>query len=443
MEPKKVCSCPERKPKRVLLLSLNWYRRKDPRTPLGVAYIYSELKRRFNEYQVAVEFIESDVRSNLSNTLHRILLIDPDFLAIGVYAWNSLQVKLMIGSLRGLGYMGKVVLGGPEITYGQEELNHEYREADYFVKGFGEIAFSDLVEMLIEGTERNISGVYRRGDEVGRSLGTPNLGLEASPFMRPELLPYISGQGFLRWQSQMGCVFRCSFCAFRSPSGAYWETDMEMVRFELEQIRQLQIREVAVLDPVFFLNKNRAIEIVEMMRSETSDVNYSIQTRFEHLNDEIISRLEGMNIRLECGLQTLDPIVQKRIRRINNKERVSAAIRSLNQHMIEFEAHLIYGLPEQSTESFLGDVTFLRNSGLKKLRIFPLSRLKGTEIDLEGDSTGLTFSPIFPREVVKTDWMSMGDIYILKEIQKGLEDGGREMTDEIFRKLNKLKGDFR
>jgi hypothetical protein len=27
----------------VALPSLNWYRRKDPRTPFGIAYIYSEL----------------------------------------------------------------------------------------------------------------------------------------------------------------------------------------------------------------------------------------------------------------------------------------------------------------------------------------------------------------------------------------------------------------
>ena len=117
-----------------MLLSLNWYRRKDPRVPLGVAYVYSELAMApFANKDIEVNLVQADVRENLSNVLHEILKIDPFILGVSVYAWNVVQTKQIINSLISLGFSGKIVLGGAEITYGGDELNEEFPEVHYFV----------------------------------------------------------------------------------------------------------------------------------------------------------------------------------------------------------------------------------------------------------------------------------------------------------------------
>ena len=426
----------------VALLSLNWYRRKDPRIPLGIAYIYSELVKSDSLRKVIdVKLIQSDVRDNMSDVSHEIVDIDPLILGIGVYAWNAEQVKILLGSLVKLGYRGKIVLGGPEITYGGDELNDEFPYAHYFVKGFGESAFVDLVSSILEQTKPTTKGVYGRGEPIGNELAASQPTVGNSPFAQLDILELIKGDKFIRWQTQRGCVFRCSFCAFRSPNGKISQADLEVVEFELRKIREIGISDVAVLDPVFFLNHDRAMRILDLISSIVPEVRFSIQTRFEHLTKEIISKVSNLNIRLECGLQTLDERVQRKILRVNNRSQVIDMINYLNQNSVEFETHLIYGLPEQDFISFYNDVSHLVNLGCKKIRVFPLSLLRGTEMAREfEDSNDLTFSPIFPREVLRTKWIDLNTMFKIKKFQKFLEDNSSLMKEETFAFLRSIGG---
>ena len=106
--------------------------------PLGIAFTYSELVKSDSLKKViGVKLFQSNVRENMSDVLHEIIDINPLILGISVYAWNAEQVKVLLGSLAKLGYKGNIVLGGPEITYGGNELNDEFFFAHYFVKGYG------------------------------------------------------------------------------------------------------------------------------------------------------------------------------------------------------------------------------------------------------------------------------------------------------------------
>lgn len=422
----------------VSLLSMGWYRRKDPRLPLGMAYIYSNLKNTFPEDQIDVTMIETDVRDNLTNSIHQILALNPTVIGIGVYAWNSNQTKTVIKSLRELGFGGVIVLGGPEITYGGNELNAEFPEAQFFVKGFGEIAFTNIIQYLKSNSWNNIPGVYRAGEEIGNVLADPTTSLASSPFGRDDLVKELIGDGFARWQTQRGCVYRCTFCAFKMPNNRIIESDLETVEFELIKIAEVSPKNVAVLDPVFFLNKMRAMNILEMMKKITPDTTYNLQTRFEHLDADIIEKIDPDHIILECGLQTLDLGVQRRIKRINNREKVKEIIKNLNARKIRFETHLIYGLPGQTMESFASDIISLNQMGCNKLRIFPLSLLRGTEIEVNAEDGEIIFAPVFPREVIKTVWMDLHQVYQLKELQRYLEDNGNIMDEEFIMRLTRI-----
>ena len=422
----------------VSLLSMSWYRRKDPRVPLGMAYIYSSLKNKFPEDQIDVTMIEADVRDNITDSIHRILALNPAIIGIGVYAWNSNQTKTVIESLRKLGFGGIVVLGGPEITYGGNELNAEFPEVQFFVKGFGETAFTNIIQYLKSNSWNNIPGVYRAGEEIGNILADPTISVASSPFGRDDLIKELIGKDFARWQTQRGCVYRCTFCAFKMPNNGMIESDLATVEFELKKIAEVAPKNVAVLDPVFFLNKMRAVNVLEMMKKITPETTYNLQTRFEHLNADIIEKIDPDHIILECGLQTLDPEVQRRIKRVNNRERVNETIKNLNARKIRFETHLIYGLPGQTMDSFASDVISLKQMGCNKLRIFPLSLLRGTEIEVDAISGEITFAPAFPREVIRTEWMDLYQVYRLKELQKYLEDNGNIMDVEFIKKLTEV-----
>lgn len=422
----------------VALLSLSWHRRKDPRLPLGMAYIYASLRDAFAEDQLAIRMMQIDVRENLTNAIHEILNINPFVLGVGVYAWSSASTKIIIGSLRELGYNGIIVLGGPEITYGGNELNDEFSESQFFVKGFGELAFTKIVRHLKSGTWSYIQGVYKRGESIGNELADPATDLRTSPFGRAELLKELVGDNFARWQTQRGCVYRCTFCAFKMPNNGMAETDLKSVEFELTKIAEMSPKNVAVLDPVFFLNGKRSAVILEMMNEITPNTTYNLQTRFEHLSPQLIEKINRERAVLECGLQTLDYEVQRRIKRVNNREKVKDVIENLNAKGIKFETHLIYGLPEQTLDSFVSDINTLKEMECTKLRIFPLSLLRGTETEINTHNGEVTFSPIFPREVIRTKWMNLNQVYHIKELQRYLEDHDNIMNEEFIKKLKEV-----
>ena len=121
-------SCP------IALASLNWYREKDPRTALGLAFIGSYLLENVSfTGSNNLHLLEYDVRDNLTQLLHQIVVINPKVIGLGVYIWNDQQTKQLLQDLRATGYNGIIVLGGPQISYGDERLKEEYPETKWLI----------------------------------------------------------------------------------------------------------------------------------------------------------------------------------------------------------------------------------------------------------------------------------------------------------------------
>ena len=402
----------------IALLGLNWYREKDPRTPLGLATIGAYLSQhvKFKD-GTRLYFLNYDVRDNLSDALHEILEINPRIVGIGVYVWNTKQTREILQGLRKIGYIGVIVLGGPEITYGDHRLKEEYPEANYFIKGDGEKAFLNVALYEAELADKLDSGIFTHESETFDDFATINDALMISPFHNPEISDTLFGrreEGFIRWQTQRGCLYRCSFCSFPNGYNRMYEMSLDRIRMDLELFSQRNVKEVAVLDPIFFVHKDRAKKILSMIREICPSTRFEIQTKLEHLDDDLIEMISDLNIMLECGIQTLDPIVQKEIKRRNNKERIAKILQRLVDMKVPFEVHLIYGLPKQTLQSLLRDFSFLQQF-TDNIRLFPLIRLKGTGLDHSiRNENDLVFSPIFPREVIKTRWMDQSLIYKIK-----------------------------
>jgi radical SAM superfamily enzyme YgiQ (UPF0313 family) len=405
----------------VCLLGLNWYREKDPRLPLSSALIAAYVNEHLKFIKgKELHIINEDVRSNLSEVLHEIIEINPQILGIGVYVWNATAVKEVLNGLKILGFKGKIVLGGPEITYGNEMLKEEYPQADYFVRGDGEKAFTEIIKYEANEVSSLPTSVYTRNDSQFSDFAIVSYNEIVSPFLNPEYLHNLIGIsefGFTRWQTQRGCLYRCSFCAFPNGYNTFKEQDLEIIEKELRVFLDNNVKEVAVLDPIFFVNRDRALDILLLIEKICPQIRFEIQTKLEHLDEEIIQMISRLNIALECGVQTFDSLVQKKIKRVNKKERMIEIMELLKKKNIEFEAHLIFGLPYQTIESLRADYELLKKYTVD-VKLFPLVLLKGTGLDIEiqsNNSEDFVFSSIFPREVISTKWMSSKDILDLKK----------------------------
>ena len=88
----------------IALASLNWYREKDPRTSLGIAFIGSYLLEKVTfTGSNNLHLLEYDVRDNLTQLVHQLLVINPKVIGLGVYCWNDKQTKQLLKDLRAIG----------------------------------------------------------------------------------------------------------------------------------------------------------------------------------------------------------------------------------------------------------------------------------------------------------------------------------------------------
>ena len=385
---------------------------------------YFKRKSREEGLKARVDFLDVDVRDNISTVLHHVLVKQPDILGIGVYCWNVDVVRSLIKALRTLKFSGVIVLGGPEITYRTPmELRSDFEGVDYFIRGDGEQAFYCLVKSLIHGWTPIHEGLIPGMDLLVpiESHGLASIDELTSPY--PELADVLIGKGFARWQTQRGCSYRCSFCAFPNAGKTIKYLSLEEVRRDLETFKERGVKEVALLDPVFFLKKSRAVTILQLMKQIAPDIRYEIQTRLEHLDETVLAALEGINVVLEAGIQTLNQIVSRKIRRNAREDRLLQGLQLVKARQLKLEVHLIAGLPEQTFDSFMQDLIFLVTMGVPVIRTFPLSLLHGTELALDESFTkSCTFSPLFPREVIETPWMTREDLLFVKvQLQEFLE----------------------
>jgi hypothetical protein len=68
---------------------------------------------------------------------------------------------------------------------------------------------------------------------------------------------------------------------------------------------------------------------LEAIRRIAPNTVFAIQTMIEHLDGESMDSINGMNIILECGIQTLDSKVQIEIRGINDVTKVENNLKLL------------------------------------------------------------------------------------------------------------------
>jgi radical SAM superfamily enzyme YgiQ (UPF0313 family) len=333
-------------------------------------------------------------------------------IAIGVYVWAEHIVQRLLPLLRAGGFTGRIILGGPQISYAGPGIDRLYPQADVFVRGYGETALCALAR---RSGRPVIEGVHYQGQADRCEQARVELHALASPWLTGALP--LAGQRFVRWESQRGCPFRCSFCQHREPGARLPRRDLraERVFREIELFCTSGVDDIAVLDPVFNVGP-LAPEILAALAAGGFTGRLSLQCRAESLNDAFLDAADGLDVRMELGLQTIHAAEQAAVNRRNDLRRVDAALAKLRERGMLHEVSLIFGLPEQSLTSFMASVSWCLERRVPVIKAFPLMLLRGTALEQEREQRGLVEddstmpqvvqAPTFTRE----DWRKMAAI---------------------------------
>ena len=401
--------------RRLILVDFSWTRDKDPRVPLGHASLLASLQQQpgvdVRSVVVSVnqaDAVPAEVVAAIKMHAGGRLPADVD-VAMGAYVWGEAVLRPVLAGLRRQGFAGRIILGGPQISYSGAGLEALYPEANAFIRGYGEGA---LARIAADVTATDVPGVHWAG--TPDRLGQANVNLEAlaSPWLTG-LIP-LTGQRFIRWETQRGCQFKCAFCQHREPGARLLRRELGLGRIEAEidMFCRQGVEDIAVLDPIFNAGP-RAIRILERFTANGFRRRLSLQCRAEFVGEAFLDAAQALDVRLEFGLQTIHLDEGKAVRRQNNIKRVDRVLQEVRRRGIDHEVSLIFGLPRQTLASFEQSVQWCLDRCVPVIKAFPLLLLRGTALDRDRDRWGLVDGGGSMPTVIESstfthaDWLTM------------------------------------
>jgi radical SAM superfamily enzyme YgiQ (UPF0313 family) len=407
----------------ILLIEFPWGRDKDPRVPLGHASILAMLRampeiqcKSFVKPINAPDFQLDDVKKEILSKLSK--LGENTDIAIGVYVWCEDVIKSILTSLRSNNFGGRIILGGPQISYSESGLESFYPEADIFVRGYGEFA---LAELLTKSGKISHTGVHFAGDYDLELQTVVDLDLCPSPWL--EGVINLENQPFVRWETQRGCQFNCGFCQHKEAGARLPKHKFHFGRIEkeIDLFCKNNVEDIAVLDPIFNSGK-QAVEILKQFHKREFKGRLSLQCRAEMITDEFIHYASMLNVRLEFGLQTIHQTEGAAVNRKNNMKKVQENIIKVRDAGIGHEVSVIYGLPEQTLTSFIKTIEWCLFMKIPVIKAFPLMLLRGTHTEKNKQNWSLVESEDSMPVVIKSDTFSHEDWLKMSKISQSLKD---------------------
>jgi radical SAM superfamily enzyme YgiQ (UPF0313 family) len=368
--------------RKVMLVALNWTRDKDPRLPLGHACLMAALRkvgRNVTDIIVPVnrKLDVVELANQILNAEAASTSISQEFdLGIGAYVWGEAAIQELLPILRRKGFAGRIILGGPQITFMEEGFQQAYPDADVFIRGNAESA---LVAVTETADPIEYPGVIYPVSQRPVTIAQANLEQHPSPWLSHDWVA--EPLQFVRMETMRGCPYSCSFCQHRAPKrgGRLNHHAPERVFAEIDLFCQNGVQSIAILDPIFNVSPI-STAVLERFARKAFKGKISVQCRPELLNEDFLAAASQLNITLEFGLQTIHEAESSAINRRNHMVKVERWLEQVRQLKINHEVSLIFGLPEQTLSSFKESVDWCLRRKVPVIKAFPLMLLRGTEL---------------------------------------------------------------
>ena len=421
--------------RRLISLGLDWARHKEPPFSLGSASLVATALAnnisvdhrtwRINEST----FCASDVTQYVLQRNHH-----NSVAAFGGYTWNDEHILQITRDLKKEGFLGSILLGGPQVSYTKFGLEKFYPDVDYFIRGYAEHALSKFLQ-----GEGVVKGLHKAGD--------PDLGLSAHVDLEALPSPFLDGlippQHFIRWETQRGCPFSCRFCQYQEVNKKdlkrrYLNTSR--IEQEIKWICQHNIMDIHVVDATFNSGPNY-LNVLKLLAEHGYKGKIALQTRAEMISPEYLDAVDRLNrsamVVLELGLHTTNKEEQKIIDRPNNLKKFSRVVSDAISRGIELEVSLIFGLPKQTIASFNESIAYCKTLGIPVIYAFPLMLHRGTWLWENRDELGLkseSHIPLFDisrqqhgvTHVVESPTFTYAEWLHMAKIAEELEHDSRE-----------------
>lgn len=409
-------------------------------TAVNAKYIHSNLAvysmKAYAEQKgcqgAEIQLAEYTINQQQDGILRGIYEEKPDLLCFSCYIWNISFVRELIRDIKKILPRTRIWVGGPEVSYDAENFLKEMPQVTGVICGEGEETFAEVVRTYAQWEKQeqepeklaDVPGiVYRDGEKLVFTGNRDILNMDELVFPYENLSLF--EHKIIYYESSRGCPFSCSYCLSSIDKKLRFRS-VSLVKKELRFFLDHQVPQVKFVDRTFNCKKEHAMEIWKYIKEHDNGItNFHFEIAADLLTEEEIGLIAAMRpglIQLEIGVQSTNERTLQEIRRKTSFQEICKKVRAVAEgENVHQHLDLIAGLPYEDYKSFqksFCDVYALRP---QQLQLGFLKVLKGAYMEEMAEAYGCVYKSREPYEVLKTKWLTYGEISRLKGIEEMTE----------------------
>jgi len=370
--------------------------------PMGVCYLSSYLKERFEDAQTSL--VELVMGEDKKYSIRKILETNPDVVGFTTYTVGFHEIQDFCTLLKEIAPDIPIWLGGPHIT----SLPHTLPiSAEIGVIGEGEESVAELYNAYREekcpSSERlsAIKGICfrnRTGDiqitahrdyiENIDTIPPPDLSiLNMKWYTAYKRLLTMKGnyRGFLVLSSR-GCPFKCRFCQASAQWGKCRYHSAERVVAEIKNIRKEYpyLTAMNIIDDLFIGDRKRLREIVKLIIEKElhKGIVFNVNGHVNMINREVLDLLKSINVvqiafGFESGSERVLDFLKKGSATV---EKNCLAAQLTHEYGIGVGGQFMIGAPGETEAEILETISFIAATPMSHVHVSVTTPLPGTEL---------------------------------------------------------------
>jgi anaerobic magnesium-protoporphyrin IX monomethyl ester cyclase len=378
-----------------------------------------------------------------------------ELIAFSCYIWNIEQTLKIVSDIKKITPETRIILGGPEASFGTFDLMHANPAVDFVIKGEGEEVFRHLLVALLQEpttllreTLAEIDNLFfRDGDDTA-----------AGPLSRKQLLlnslpsPFAAGlvdfsKPLVYYETSRGCPFSCAFC-LSSVEGVVRSFSLDRIKKDLLFLMDRGVAQIKLVDRTFNYDAERADAIWAFIVEHNRESRFHFEIAADLLTEknlQTLARVSEQTFHFEIGVQSSSAETLARVGRTADLGRIFAHVRRLQADTrIELHLDLVAGLPGEDYPRFLDSLQAIADLKPDMIQIEPLKVLKGAPMRAIAAREGYAFSDAPPYTILRNPWLSYEDICRIETIGRLLDlfnrHGGFRAAFAVLQRHTPLAG---
>lgn len=361
-------------------------------TAFGLRYIYANMGDLKSQTSIK-EFV---IKKDPSVIAQEILDLNPKILGFGVYIWNTIQTEKVIDIIKQNRPEIKIVLGGPEVSYEQQNQTITAK-ADFIVAGEADFAFKELCLKILEETTP-VSKFHQADLPAIDQIVSPYY-LYSDEDIKNRIV-YV--------EASRGCPYKCEYC-LSSLDKSVRNFPIEGFLADMKILIDRGARQFKFIDRTFNLKPSTSVAILNFFLSYITKQNLPLFLHFEMVPDrlpdelkEIITKFPKGSLQFEIGIQTWNSHVAALVSRKNDYAKTEENLKFLAEKTgVHTHVDLIFGLPGEDLQSFREGFNRLAKLEPDEIQVGILKRLKGTPIIRHDFHWSMKYSNVAPFQILE------------------------------------------